>query len=127
MAGHIAGAADAGQWARYAPHFAELIPVARDLLAEAPPLDSGTFVYHLQGLLAFEGVPVWSTELELLLDEFEVECPDCGAGSAVCLGLDADDLDVELFAADPAELTGIGARLHAFAVDGGQGEVAVRG
>ncbi|WP_416972837.1 hypothetical protein [Streptomyces sp. 4F14] len=115
MAGHIVGAARVGERELYAEQIAELLPVAREFLAGIPADEPGDFVYHLQGLLAFEGVPFWSTELELLLlEEFEVECPECGARWAASVGED-DDFSIDFLAADPAELSGIGARLYALA------------
>ncbi|MHC5906440.1 hypothetical protein ACVNF4_21420 [Streptomyces sp. S6] len=128
MAGHVVGAAGAEERARYEAQIRELLPVARDVLAELPAGETGDFGYgfvqHLQGLLAFEGVPFWSTELELLLEEFEVECPQCEAQWSASVGEDHDEFDLELLPADPAGLTGIGARLYTLAVESGRHELA---
>ncbi|MGJ5895653.1 hypothetical protein ACSCBZ_27405 [Streptomyces niveiscabiei] len=124
MAGLVVGAAGDGERQLYGAQIAELLPVARDVLAGIPADVPGDFVYHLQGLLAFEGVPFWATELELLLEEFEVTCPGCGGEWALSVGEGHEDFGVELLAVDPAELSGIGARLHALALEGGQSEVA---
>ncbi|MEX3103908.1 MULTISPECIES: hypothetical protein [unclassified Streptomyces] len=124
MAGLVVGAAGDGERQLYGAQIAELLPVARDVLAGIPADAPGDFVYHLQGLLAFEGVPFWATELELLLEEFEVTCPECGGEWALSVGEDREDFVIELLAVDAAELSGIGARLHALALGGGQSEVA---
>lgn len=125
MAGLVVGAGGADERKLYEAQIAELLPVARDFLGGIPADAPGDFVYHLQGLLAFEGVPFWSTELELLLEEFEVACPECGDQWATSVGEDHEDFGVELLAADPAELSDTGARLHTLALQGGQGELAV--
>lgn len=124
MAGLVVGAAGDDERQLYEARIAELLPVARDVLAGIPADAPSDFVHHLQGLLAFEGVPFWSTELELLLEEFEVTCPGCGDQWALSVGEDHEDFGIELLAAHPAELSGIGARLHALAIEGGQHEPA---
>jgi hypothetical protein len=124
MAGLIVAEADAEERARREREVAELLPVARACLAEVPADDPTAFVYVTQSLLAFEGVSFWSREMELLLEEFEAECPECEALTAVLLGEYLDESEAELHPADPAELTGTGARLHALAVDHGQDAVA---
>ncbi|GHI09316.1 hypothetical protein AQI88_31635 [Streptomyces cellostaticus] len=124
LAGFVVAEADPPERFRYEDQIAELLPVAHACLAEIPANDPKEFVYHTQFLLAFEGVPFWSRELEVLLEEFEAECPQCGALTAVLVGEYLDDCEAELHPADPAGLTGIGARLHAMAVGAGQEAVA---
>lgn len=124
MAGLIVAEADAEERARREREVAELLPVARACLAEVAADDPTAFVYVTQSLLAFEGVPFCSRELELLLEEFEAECPECEALTAVLLGEYLDESEAERRPADRAELTGTGARLHALAVDHGHDAVA---
>ncbi|MDX3380315.1 hypothetical protein PV682_02500 [Streptomyces niveiscabiei] len=57
MAGLVVGAAGDDERQLYEARIAELLPVARDALAGIPADAPGDFVHHLQGLLAFEGVP----------------------------------------------------------------------
>ncbi|MEU7277919.1 hypothetical protein AB0A69_03830 [Streptomyces sp. NPDC045431] len=125
MAGLIASAADEERRARYAGEIAELLPVARECLAACPADDASTFVYFTQCLLAFEGVPVWSDSLEgLFNEEFEVECPECGAMPFVVFGDHSEDEEAETHPAEPSELTGIAQRLYRMASEAGQAGVA---
>ena len=49
--------------------------------------DSTTYVYVLQALLAFEGVEVWSEQLQGTNDEeYEVPCPHCDIENFVAIG-----------------------------------------
>ncbi|MFI7502728.1 hypothetical protein ACIBVL_30490 [Streptomyces sp. NPDC049687] len=122
LAGSIVAEADERLRARYEREIAELLTVGRECVEQ--PRDSQNFVYCLQFLLAFEGVPFWSRELEYLLEEFEAECPRCEALTLVLMGEYLDECEAELHPADPAELTGIGARLHAMSLAAGQNEAA---
>ena len=124
LAGCIVADADDGLRTRYAGEIAELLAVGRECLATVPARGPRDFAYYLQFLLAFEGVPFWSRELEHLLEEFEAECPECEACTDVLMGEYLDECEAELHPADPAELAGIGARLHALALEAGQREVA---
>ncbi|SOD88380.1 hypothetical protein SAMN06272765_5692 [Streptomyces sp. Ag109_G2-15] len=124
LAGFVVAEAEPSERPRYEDQIAELLPVARARLAEIPTGDPAKFVYHTQFLLAFEGVPFWSRELEMLLEEFEAECPHCEALTVVQVGEYVDHCEAELHPAHPADLTGAGARLHALAVDAGQVAVA---
>jgi hypothetical protein len=124
LAGCIVADADDGLRTRYAGEIAELLAVGRECLATVPARGPRDFAYYLQFLLAFEGVPFWSRELEYLLEEFEAECPECEASTVVLMGEDLDECEAELHPADPAGLAGIGARLHGLALEAGQREVA---
>ncbi|MFI7299341.1 hypothetical protein [Streptomyces sp. NPDC050121] len=124
LAGCIVAEADEGLRARYAGEIAELLAVGLECVTRVPAGDPRDFAYRLQFLLAFEGVPFWSRELECLLEEFEAECPECEASTLVLMGEYLDECEAELHPADPAELTGIGARLHALALEAGQDVVA---
>ncbi|MER5435310.1 hypothetical protein [Streptomyces sp. NPDC002588] len=124
LAGFIVAEADPEDRTRYAGEIAELLVVGRECLAKAPADDPKNYVYLVQFLLAFEGVPFWSRELEPLLEEFEAGCPECGDTTVVMVGEYREDCEAELHPADPAGLTGIGARLHSMALAAGQTEVA---
>jgi hypothetical protein len=99
--------------------------------------DSGDFVYALQFLMAFEGVPVWQNHLESLADkELQVSCPNCDEYLYVALG-DPDfkarlatsregAVATPLAPAEPNGLPSIEARMHNLAIDRSQGEVAVQ-
>ncbi|WP_139238089.1 hypothetical protein [Streptomyces pini] len=124
MAGLIVAEADAARRSHHASRITELASVAHACLSDVPAAEPETFVYLAQSLLAFEGVPVWSSRLDLLLEEFEVECPECEAAVCVLPGEYADECDTELHPASPDGLTGIGARVHAMALGAGRREVA---
>ncbi|WP_157878447.1 hypothetical protein [Streptomyces chattanoogensis] len=124
MAGLTVAEADTAQRACYASQITELTLAARDCLPEVPADEPETFVYLAQSLLAFENVPLWSQRLELLIEEFEAECPECEALTCILLGEYADECDTELHPASPDELTGVGARLHTMARAAGQDQVA---
>ncbi|MFD3619542.1 hypothetical protein ACFWWT_30760 [Streptomyces sp. NPDC058676] len=139
MAGLIASDQDAARWARFAREIGELLGVARGLLDD-PTVDESSFVYLLQSVLAFEGVPVWSRELEGVCDgEYELDCPGCEdglfvafgsygtfavAGDYVGPGAVGEEGRAELVPAAPDQLEGIGARLHQAAARAGRPEVA---
>jgi hypothetical protein len=79
--------------------------------------DEDTYVYLLQALLAFEGVEVWSDQLDRINDgEFEVVCSHCEEESSVELGQGTP--------AESAQLSGIGKRLHDRAIADGHPQVA---
>ncbi|MGW9032770.1 hypothetical protein ACWGQ5_54400 [Streptomyces sp. NPDC055722] len=124
MAGLIVAEADMAERALYASQITELTPAARACLIEVPADEPETFVYLAQSLLALENVPIWSQQLELLNEEFEAECSECGALTCVQLGEYADECEAELHPASPDELTGIGALIYTMARDAGQGQVA---
>ncbi|WP_329038855.1 hypothetical protein OHT61_15450 [Streptomyces sp. NBC_00178] len=124
MGGLIVAEADAALRGRYAPQVAELVSVTRACLTHVPADEPETFVYLVQGLLAFEGVPIWSQQLELLFEEFEAECSECEALICILLGEYADQSDAELHPARPDELTGVGGRIHKMARDAGHDQVA---
>ncbi|WP_443305932.1 hypothetical protein [Streptomyces sp. KR55] len=124
MAGLIVAEADTAQRACYASQITELTLAVRVCLTEVSADEPETFVYLAQSLLAFENVPVWSQRLELLIEEFEAECPECEALTCLLLGEYADECDVELHPASTDELTDIGARIYTMARDAGQDQVA---
>lgn len=124
LAGFIVGEADPEDRYRYETEIAELLAVCRECMGRVPADDPREFVYFVQFLLAFEGVPFWGAELERLLEEFEAECPECEAYTEVMVGEYLDDCAAVFHPADPAALTGIGARLHAMALRAGQDAVA---
>ncbi|MFF3420476.1 hypothetical protein ACFYW9_38320 [Streptomyces sp. NPDC002698] len=124
MAGLIAAEADTADRALYTSQITELTSAAQACLTEVPADEPMTFVYLAQSLLAFENVPVWSRQLELLNEEFEAECPECEALTCVEPGEYADECGTELHPARPEELTGTGARIHTLARDAGQSQVA---
>jgi hypothetical protein len=81
------------------------------------PADDETYVYLLQAVLAFEGVEVWSAELDRLnAGECDVVCPHCQEESIIAFGQCAP--------AEPAQLSGIGKRLHDRATADGHPQVA---
>ncbi|MFG2340541.1 hypothetical protein [Streptomyces yangpuensis] len=136
MAGLILSAADDEPTARYADETAVLLGTARRLLGETGG-DAPTFVYLLQGLLAFEGERVWSTgRLEgLFTEEYEVDCPACSSTLFVAFGeygtfasagdyVTSDPLRTELLPADPAALDALPARLHRLATEAGHEKIA---
>lgn len=139
MAGLIASDPDEARRARFAREIGELLGVARGLLFD-PAVDESSFVYLLQSVLAFEGVAVWSRELEGVCDEeYELDCPACEGGLFVAfgsygtftssgdyVGSDAvgEEGRAELVPAVPDRLEGIGARLYRAAAEAGRTQVA---
>ncbi|MFJ1840808.1 MULTISPECIES: hypothetical protein [unclassified Streptomyces] len=97
------------------------------------------YIHLLEAMLGFEGVVGWSEDLAQGLgnEEYEVDCPGCEAGLFIVLGergffstsedyaLSDDDVEGRpLLPANPADLDGIGRRLHDIAISDGQHEVA---
>ncbi|MEU6764077.1 hypothetical protein ABZ916_16320 [Streptomyces sp. NPDC046853] len=91
--------------------------------------DPAEYAYLLEAVLSFEGVAGWRETLAqgLMNEEYEVTCPQCAAELFLVLGepgffsctgdyaLSDDTTVVEtrpLRPANPADLTGIGRRLH---------------
>jgi hypothetical protein len=117
----------------YPSEIARLTALTEETLVSSP-LDSDTYVYLLQALLAFEGVEVWGEELDRLNDEeFEVRCPHCFEDSSVEVSSsfaarmrDSGDDRPPLVPADPAELMGIGKRLYERATADGQPDIATK-
>ncbi|MFE2017737.1 hypothetical protein ACFW9O_06720 [Streptomyces sp. NPDC059499] len=124
MGGLIVAEADATLRGRYASQITELMSVIHTCLTDVPADEPETYVYLAQCLLAFEGVPIWSQQLELLLEEFEVECSECEALTCILPGEYADQSDAELHPASPDELTGVGDRIYNMARDVGHDQVA---
>ncbi|MFJ8433163.1 hypothetical protein ACIQ9P_17875 [Kitasatospora sp. NPDC094019] len=100
--------------------------------------DRTDYIYLLEALLAFEGVPVWGENLAwgLVNGEYQISCPDCETDLFIAIGDDgcfatsgdyALHEDVEkapLRPAEPGDLHGIGRRLHTLALGDGRTEVA---
>jgi hypothetical protein len=81
LAAAIVGADDGAEpFAEISRRYAAELSALRDLAEQSLPLAEGPveFVYALQGLLAFEGVPNSQYQLEALADEeLELSCPQC--------------------------------------------------
>ncbi|WLQ35291.1 hypothetical protein P8A18_18505 [Streptomyces castrisilvae] len=103
------------------------------------PSDRTDYIHLLEAMLGFEGVAGWSEDLAWGLgnEEYEVDCPGCRTGLFIVLGergffstsedyaLSDDDVETRpLLPANPANLDGIGRRLHDIALSDGQHEVA---
>jgi len=102
--------------------------------------DRTEYIGLLESRLGFEGVEGWSENLAWGLGnkEYEVSCPGCGTDLFVVLGepgffctgedyalTDDDGVDTRpLRPASPADLEGIGRRLHGIALADGRHEVA---
>ncbi|WP_231921326.1 hypothetical protein [Micromonospora auratinigra] len=100
--------------------------------------DSSTYVHMLRALLAFDGDEVWGAHLDGLNDEeYEVACPHCEEEIFVAFGRygafttqdgmylrDTGAERLPLRPADPADLAGVGKRLHARAIADGHPDVA---
>ncbi|MFD2686338.1 hypothetical protein ACFS5L_16025 [Streptomyces phyllanthi] len=140
MAGLIVTSPDEACRTRYANEIGELRGVAHSLL-NGPQDSASTFVYLLQSLLAFEGVPVWSEALEgLVNEEYQIACPACSSDLFIALGeygyfTSAGDYvgksggqdaagRTDLLPAGSGELAGIAARMHQAALDTGFPDVA---
>ncbi|MER6960778.1 MULTISPECIES: hypothetical protein [unclassified Streptomyces] len=125
--------------AEHAAAIAVLLSLANDGLRTAS--DATEYVYLLEAVLSFEGVVGWGEDLAwgLVNEEYQVSCPGCETDLFIVIGerghfacsadyaLADDDEDVEsrpLRPANPAELDGIGRRLHDVALADGQHEVA---
>jgi hypothetical protein len=102
--------------------------------------DPNSYVHMLQALLSFEGVEVWSELLDGLNDdEYEGVCPQCDEETLVAFGQygafttqddmymrDTDSKRLPLIPLDPAQLVGIGKRLHTRAIADGHPDVATK-
>ncbi|WP_043465138.1 hypothetical protein [Kitasatospora sp. MBT66] len=122
--------------AKHAQDIAVLLRRANEHLRTAP--DRTDYVYLLEAVLAFEGVPVWGEELAcgLVHEEYQTSCPRCETDLFIAIGeygyfstsgdyaLHDDVEKAPLRPADPGELHGIGLSLHSLALGDGQGEVA---
>lgn len=101
--------------------------------------DRAEYIHLLESMVGFEGVTSWSKDLAWGLgnEEYEVSCPGCetqlfivlGEGRLFCTSEDytRSDGTIEtrpLRATNPADLEGIGLRLHNIALTDGQHEVA---
>jgi hypothetical protein len=135
LGGQIAADLEETEWPRYAEALAALHRLTNDWLAT--PTDPQSFVFRLQAVMALEGDELWGAELDRIVhDEVEVECPQCGTSLFVAFGEDghfathedyATKSDVEqtpLLPAEPADLDGVGQRLHLMSVQAGQQSVA---
>ena len=106
---------------RYTDDIARLHEVAERNLALAD--GASEFVYGVQFLLAVEGVPVWSRQLELIVDgEAEVSCEECGEQFLIDL-VDPSGPPI-VTPSQPAWLTGDEARVYSCAIDQGHDDVA---
>ena len=112
---------------RYPAELSALRDMAERNLALADGF--GEFVYALQALMAFEGIPVWGQNLHGLADEeLTMDCPACGAyiyltltGSEFTANCDDDAVPgTQIFPAAPAGLSDRGARMHSLALQHGQ-------
>ncbi|WP_432059657.1 hypothetical protein [Streptomyces sp. S1] len=133
-AGQPHGAGDVR--ARYAAEVATLLAAVNHRLRTAT--DRGEYVDLLESMLGFEGVAGWSEDLAWGLgnEEYEVSCPGCGTDLFVvfgergffCTAEDhalSDDVETRpLRPAGPAELEGLGRRLHDIALADGHHDVA---
>ncbi|MFB8200545.1 hypothetical protein [Kitasatospora purpeofusca] len=122
--------------AQNAQDIAVLLRRANEHLRTVP--DRTDYIYLLEAVLAFEGVPVWGEELAcgLVNEEYQTSCPRCETDLFVAIGeyghfstsgdyaLHDDVERASLRPADPGDLHGIGLRLHSLALGDGQGEVA---
>jgi hypothetical protein len=141
LAGAVLGGQDRESEVRtvHAPALAALLRTAQELRPTlAAAKDPAEYVYLLESVLAFEGVPVWSTRLGwgLANGGYELSCPHCRAGQFVAIGAygyfstsgdwtpAADAATSPLQPADPADLHGIGRRLHRTALTDGREDVA---
>jgi hypothetical protein len=146
LAGAIVSSADQ-QGVRVDPHASYRVEIAalRGLTEEALQSsdlagESGTYVHMLMALLAFEGVKLWSEQLDgLNNDEYEVACPRCGDECFVAFGeygafttqdsmymRESDSPRLPLVPAAPAKLPRIGRRLHDRAIADGHPDVATK-
>lgn len=104
LAAAIVGSDDGPQDAEmvrrsYQPFVLAMHKAAEENLALAR--DDIAFIYALQALLAFDGVPIWKNHLESIADgEANLECPKCG--QILLLTLDAADAQDQFTVDDPA-------------------------
>ncbi|MFE6665251.1 hypothetical protein ACFVFH_17040 [Streptomyces sp. NPDC057697] len=123
--------------ARYRAEAGALLAVAYRHLRTAS--DRTEYIHLLESVLSFEGAMSWSEDLAwgLVNEEYQVSCPGCLADLFVVVGargffstsvdyaLSDDDIGTRpLRPANPADLDGIGARLHGIALTDGHHEVA---
>ncbi|MER5311074.1 hypothetical protein ABT034_25165 [Streptomyces sp. NPDC002773] len=123
--------------ARHAAEIAALLASVKRRLRTATGRTE--YIALLESMLGFEGVAGWSEDLAWGLgnEEYEVACPDCesdlfivfGEHGFFCTsedyGSSDDTIDTRpLRPASPAQLEGIGARLHGIALADGRQEVA---
>ncbi|MBQ0830827.1 hypothetical protein [Streptomyces tagetis] len=123
--------------ARHAAEVERLLTAVNRQLRTAS--DRTDYIHLLEAMLGFEGVVGWSEDLAWGLgnEEYEVDCPGCQTGLFVVFGergffstsedyaLADSDLETRpLLPANPADLDGIGRRLHDLALSDGQHEVA---
>ncbi|MEV8312395.1 hypothetical protein AB0P36_35215 [Streptomyces flavidovirens] len=123
--------------AQHAPEIETLLAVVNQHLRTAS--DRTEYIHLLEAMLGFEGVIGWSEDLAWGLgnEEYEVSCPGCETSLFIVLGergffstsedyaLSEDDVETRpLRPANPADLDGIGRRLHHIALTDGQHEVA---
>lgn len=111
--------------------YSEELQILRDLAEQSLRLAGGfiEFVYGLQALMAFEGLPPWNRELQALADEeLTVECTDCAEYLTIAIAeppattaaID-DDLPVTAVTpADPLQLRDTTARIYSLALQHGQ-------
>ncbi|MER5419052.1 hypothetical protein [Streptosporangium roseum] len=121
---------------KYAIEIAALLRMADEHLRMLS--DRADYIYLLEAILSFEGIPVWCEYLAwgLVAGEYDVSCPDCETGLFIAIGdyghfstngdyaLEDDVRKVPLLPADPGDLHGIGQRLHGLASADGQNDVA---
>lgn len=113
------GPADLLGGRQYVTELAKLQAIAERNLSYAQ--GAIEFVYALQALLSFEAVPIWKNRLVAIADEeLELDCPACNEH----LLLDLGPNPTMTIPADPNQLTGGDARMHALAVRHNQREVA---
>ncbi|WP_157880013.1 hypothetical protein [Streptomyces natalensis] len=120
----------------YAIEVAALLRMANEHLRTLP--DSDEYIYLLEAALALEGIPVWSEVLAwgLVNGGYGVSCPGCETGLFIAIGeyghfstsgdyaLEDDVEKTSLRPAHPADLEGIGRRLHGVALADGRQDVA---
>ncbi|WNM30266.1 hypothetical protein RKE30_07525 [Streptomyces sp. Li-HN-5-11] len=123
----------------YASDMSDLAQLTEEALRD-PALadDPGTYVYLLAALLGFEGVEIWSEQLDGLNDdEYEVPCPACSTENFIAFGeygifsttdsMYMDDTAAKKLPLQPADasaLEGLAQRLHSRALADGQTDVA---
>ncbi|MEF9915679.1 hypothetical protein RJT17_37195 [Streptomyces sp. P5-A9] len=123
-----------------AQHVAEveiLLVVVNEYLRTAS--DRSEYAYLLESMLSFEGVVSWREDLAwgLVNEEYEVSCPSCQANLFIVIGergffstsgdyaLSEDDVETTpLRPANPADMDGIGRRLHDIVLTDGHQDVA---
>ncbi|MEU5566760.1 hypothetical protein [Micromonospora musae] len=135
LAGQLAADMDEESHRRNAETLAQLRHLATDWLPT--PTDGPSFIYRLRAVLALEGDMLWGQELERLIhDEVEVECPQCETSLFIAFGerghfathedyaTKSNVAQTPLLPAAPADLEGVGLRLHRMSTEVGQQSVA---